>query len=45
MVIFLYVPHIGEGLRLQLLDRGQLTAQVLWVKDGRIGLLFTAPAE
>jgi hypothetical protein len=45
MVIFPYVPHIGERLKLQLLDRGQVTAQVMWVKDGRIGLSFTAPAE
>jgi hypothetical protein len=45
MVIFPYVPHIGEKLRLQLLDRGQLTAHVMWVKDGRIGLSFIAPAE
>jgi hypothetical protein len=42
MVIFPYVPHIGEKLRLQLLDRGQIFAQVRWVKDGRIGLSFTA---
>jgi hypothetical protein len=45
MVIFPYVPHIGERLKLQLLDRGQVTAQVMWVKDGRIGLSFAAPAE
>lgn len=45
MVIFPYVPNIGEKLRLQLLDQGQVTAQVRWVKDGRIGLSFTAPAE
>ena len=45
MVIFPYVPNIGEKLRLQLLDRGQVSAQVRWVKDGRIGLSFTAPAE
>jgi hypothetical protein len=44
MVIFPYVPHIGEKLRLQLLDRGQVSAQVRWVKDGRIGLSFIAPA-
>jgi hypothetical protein len=42
MVIFPHVPHIGEKLRLQLLDRGQIFAQVRWVKDGRIGLSFTA---
>ena len=40
MVIFPYVPHIGEKLRLQLLDQGQVTAQVRWVKDGRVGLSF-----
>jgi len=42
MVIFPYVPNIGDKLRLQLLDRGQVSAQVRWVKDGRIGLSFTA---
>jgi hypothetical protein len=45
MVIFPYVPHIGEKLRLQLLDRGQVSAQVRWVRDGRIGLSFAAAAE
>jgi hypothetical protein len=40
MVIFPYVPHIGEELRLQLLERGQVSARVRWVKDGRIGLSF-----
>jgi hypothetical protein len=44
MVIFPYVPHIGEKLRLQLLDLGQVSAQVRWVKDGRVGLSFTASA-
>jgi hypothetical protein len=45
MVIFPYVPHIGEKLRLQLLGRGHVSAQVRWVKDGRLGLSFVAPAE
>lgn len=45
MVIFPYVPHIGERLTLQLLDRGQISAQVMWVKDGRIGLSFMTPAK
>lgn len=45
MVIFPHVPHIGEKLKLQLLDRGQVTTQVRWVKDGRIGLSFTPAAE
>jgi hypothetical protein len=45
MVIFPYVPHIGEELRLQLLERGQVSARVRWVKDGRIGLSFSDLAE
>jgi hypothetical protein len=45
MVIFPYVPHIGEKLRLQLLDQGQVSAQVRWVKDGRLGLSFATAAE
>jgi PilZ domain len=45
MVIFPHLPNIGERLPLQLLDRGVVTAQVRWVKDGRIGLSFAAPSE
>ena len=45
MVIFPHVPHIGEKLRLKLLDQGMVTAQVRWVKGGRIGLSFVTPAE
>ena len=44
MVIFPHMPNIGERLPLQILDRGRVTAQVRWVKDGRIGLSF-APSE
>ena len=40
MVIFSLVPHIGEQVYLQLLDRGQVTAKVRWVRDGRIGISF-----
>ena len=40
MVIFPLVPHIGERLTLQLLDRGQIDAKVRWVRDGRIGISF-----
>jgi len=40
MVIFPHVPNIGERLPLQLLDRGIVSTQVRWVKDGRIGLSF-----
>jgi hypothetical protein len=42
MVIFPHIPNIGERLVLQLLDRGLVSAQVRWVKDGRIGLSFAA---
>ena len=43
MVIFPHSPNIGERLPLQLLDRGVVTSQVRWVRDGRIGLSFAAP--
>lgn len=42
MVIFPHIPNIGERLPLQILDRGLMTAQVRWVRDGRIGLSFAA---
>jgi hypothetical protein len=44
MVIFPYVPNIGERLPLQVLDRGVVSAQVRWVKDGRVGLSFAVRA-
>ena len=40
MVIFSLVPHIGEQVSLQLLDRGQVSARVRWVRDGRVGISF-----
>jgi hypothetical protein len=45
MVHFPHAPNIGERLLLQLLDRGVVSAQVRWVKDGRIGLSFAAPLD
>jgi hypothetical protein len=45
MVIFPHVPNIGERLPVQLLDHGFVSAQVRWVKDGRIGLSFTSPLD
>ena len=45
MIIFPHTPNIGEQLHLQLLDQGMVTAQVRWVKDGRVGLSFAAPLE
>ena len=43
MVIFPHMPNIGERLSLQLLDRGIVSSQVRWVKEGRIGLSFSRP--
>jgi hypothetical protein len=40
MVVFPHIPNIGERMPLQILDRGVVTAQVRWVRDGRIGLSF-----
>ena len=45
MVLFPHIPNIGERLPLQILDRGAVSAQVRWVRDGRIGLSFAAPRE
>jgi PilZ domain len=45
MVVFPHTPNIGERLLLQLLDRGVVSSQVRWVRDGRIGLSFAAPLE
>ncbi|MFL6721651.1 MAG: PilZ domain-containing protein [Sphingomonas sp.] len=43
MVTFPHIPNIGERLPVQLPDRGAVSAQVRWVRDGRIGLSFAAP--
>jgi len=45
MVIFPHIPNIGERLPLHLLDHGLVSAQVRWVKDGRVGLSFNGPLE
>jgi hypothetical protein len=45
MVIFPHTPNIGEQLPLHLLDQGRVTAQVRWVKDGRVGLSFNGLPE
>ena len=45
MVIFPHIPNIGEKLPLHLLDRGRVVAQVVWVKDGRLGVSFSSPLE
>lgn len=45
MVIFADLPHIGEELSLQLLDRGEVVGHVRWVRDGRVGIHFAKPLE
>ena len=45
MVIFADMPHIGEELSLQLLERGEVAGHVRWVRDGRVGIHFAAPLE
>ena len=45
MVIFPHTPNIGELLPLHLLDRGRVSAQVIWVKDGRIGVCYAEALE
>jgi hypothetical protein len=45
MVIFPLVPHIGEQVWLQLLEHGQVSAKVRWVRDGRIGINFDGQPE
>jgi hypothetical protein len=37
-----FVPHIGEAVRLGLDGEPPAAAVVRWVRDGRIGLHFTA---
>ena len=45
MVIFSLIPHIGETIRMQLIGRGLVEARVCWVRDGKVGVTFTAVQE
>ena len=45
MVKFPGMPHIGERITLQLLGQDPVDGQVMWVRDGRIGVNFAAPLE
>jgi len=45
MVICSKIPHIGEAMALQLADRHPVPGVVRWVRDGRIGIHFTAPLK
>jgi hypothetical protein len=40
MVNFADMPHIGEEVVLQLLERNEVPGHVRWVRDGRIGIHF-----
>ncbi len=42
MIICDQVPRIGEELTIHLSDLAPLPAVVRWVRDGRIGIHFTA---
>ena len=44
MVVFRQVPNIGEKLT-RLLDRGLVSAQVMCVGYGRLGLAFATAAD
>ena len=39
------IPNIGEGVTLALAGEAPVAALVRWVRDGRIGLHFTASVE
>ena len=45
MIICPMVPHIGEGLALQLMDRGTVEARVRWVRDGKIGVSYEGASD
>ena len=45
MAVFAQTPHIGEAVTLQMLDKGQVSGHVMWVRDGRIGISYAAPLE
>jgi len=45
MVIFSGLPHIGDDVVLNVMDRGRVKGSVLWVRDGRIGVQFAATNE
>ena len=45
MVICNEIPHIGEAMALHLPDLAPLSVVVRWVRDGRIGIHFTAPLK
>ena len=45
MVIFSLIPNIGEPISLKLNGRGRVSGSVCWVRDGKIGITFSAPRQ
>jgi PilZ domain len=45
MLRFAGDAHIGENVTVQLLDRGTISAQVRWLRDGRMGVYFASPLK
>ena len=45
MLVCDQIPHIGEEIALHLPELAPLPAVVCWVRDGRIGIHFTAPLK
>ena len=45
MIVFQGDLSEGDEVMLQLLDHGPVTAQVRWVRDGRVGISFADPAD
>ena len=37
--------HIGESVSVQLLDRGTISAQVRWLREGQMGVYFANPLD
>ena len=45
MVRFAGDAHIGESVSVQLLDRGTISAQVRWLREGQMGVYFANPLD
>ncbi len=45
MIAFAGDIAVGDAMSLQLVDQGVVPAQVRWVKDGRIGVVFAHSAN
>ncbi len=45
MARFSLIPHIGETISIAFDGRSPVAGTVCWVRDGKIGIGFTAPPE